>query len=207
MRSVDYLGEGPSDLLAARKLIQLAGGVIGNSYYRPTRGTGKARLDQRLSGLNAGVQHGRVVLVLRDLNGDAACAGDLVKKLLPERHADLVLRIAVRTAEAWYIADNAAYAEHCGMSPSLLPVQPEEEASIKKQLLEWAKTGTARRLQSHLAETRKRGVPDWAALGQWHAEFVKDYWDPTRAIKSGRAPSLGRALETLRHRVKYVSAQ
>lgn len=205
MPSVDYLGEGSSDLLTAHKIIALAGAEPGISYYRPARGRGKPNLDKRLAGLNAGARHGRIVLVLRDLDDDDACAGRLVARLVSGRCDDLVLRIAVRSAEAWYVADADSYARFCGMRASLLPSAPEQEASLKKRLIGLAEAGRAGKLKSHLAETRSRGVADWAAMGQWHADFVRGHWEPRRAIQSGCVPSLERAVERLKERIAAIS--
>jgi hypothetical protein len=68
-------------------------------------------------------------------------------------------------------------------------------------LLRLAEDHVARNLRAHLIETRSRGVPDWAALGKWHADFVQSHWSPKRAIASGKAPSLERAIDRLRRRV------
>ena len=195
--SVDYLCEGRSDEAIARRLIELAGGVPGVSYLRPQSGTGKSNLDRKLGGVNAGAAFGKPVLVLRDLDHDAACPAELVGRLLPARHRLLLLRICGRESEAWLMADRAAYARHCGTKAARLPQVPEAIGDPKAFLVHLADTGHAPKLRRHLGDTRRRGVPDWRALGEWHAVFAESVWDPQRSIASGRVPSLARALMRL----------
>lgn len=193
---IDYLGEGRSDEVVARRLISAAEGIPGVSYLRPIRGVGKQSLDTRLRGLNAGVQFGKPVLVLRDLDNES-CAVELLNRLIPNRHPRLLLRICVREAEAWLMADRTAYARHCGVKEAQIPAQPEQHPDPKKLLIHLANAGSAIRLARFLADTRRRGVPDFAALGEFNAEFAEDVWDPVRAAKTGNAPSLQRALSRL----------
>jgi hypothetical protein len=195
---IDYLGEGPSDDAMARKIIVTAACLPGTSYRRPLSGTGKESLDKRLRGLNAGAAYGRPILVLRDLNRDASCPAELVARLLPNRHDNMLLSVCVREAEAWLIADAETYARFCGLPLSQVPARPETLADPKSVILGSADSGRAPRLKRHVDDGRRRGVPDWALLGEWHAEFVQVRWNPIRAASSGRAPSLCRALARLR---------
>jgi hypothetical protein len=99
---IDFLGEGLSDEAVARKIIIAVGGVPGLSRLRPFAGAGKNSLDNRLSGLNAGLQFRRPpILVLRDLDHDAGCPAELVSNLISGRHPNLVLRVCVRETESW----------------------------------------------------------------------------------------------------------
>ena len=194
---VDYLGEGASDEAIARKMIISCAGSPGMSYRRPQVGTGKQSLDRRLAGLNAGVAHGRPILILRDLDHDAACAGELVAALLPNRHPRLLLRVCVREAEAWLLADGAAYAQFCGISVGQIPSDPEALDDPKQVILSWVANARAVRLKRYVDDARRRAVADWASLGAWHAEFAERIWDPERAAASGKAPSLARSITRL----------
>ena len=194
---IDYCGEGGSDAAIARALIAAAGATPGRDYFHPKK-TGKAALAQRVQGLNAGVVFGSPVLILRDLDQDAPCAGALVGKLVAKRHPRCMIRIAVPSAESWLMADRDAYAAFCGVSIAALPGQPEKNPGLKTLILGWVKAGKATKLSRHMKEARGRGVPDWQSLGEWHADFARSEWDPIRAAKSGLAPSLTRALGRLR---------
>lgn len=196
--SVNYLGEGASDEAIARRLIVAAGGVVGKSYLNPLVGTGKQSLDARLPGLNNGARYGPLILILRDLDNDAACAPELLSKLLPDRHPRLVLRVCVRSAEAWLMADATAYARYCGLRVGQMPGDAEDWSDLKQRLVEFANSGSAPKLQRHLAETARRRIAPYRALGKWHSDFASEHWNPDRAAASGRAPSLNRALNRLR---------
>lgn len=197
---IDYCGEGRSDAAIARALIAAAGATPGKDYSRPKK-TGKAALDQRVQGLNNGAVFGSPVLILRDLDQDAPCAGALVGKLVAERHPRCIIRIAVPSAESWLMADRDAYAAFCGVSVAALPSQPEKNPGLKTLIRGWVEAGKATKLSRHMKEARGRGVPDWQSLGEWHADFARSDWNPTRAAKSGLAPSLTRALGRLREMV------
>ena len=195
---IDYIGEGRSDDAVARRIIAAVNGIPGVSYRRPLSGTGKQNLDRRLRGLNAGVRYGRPVLVIRDLDHDAPCPSALITRLLPDRHPRLLLRICVREAETWMMADYRAYSDYCGLAAGQIPVAPERLVDPKATILGWAESGMAPKLKRHVDESRRRGVPDWALLGEWHAEFAQKAWNPPRAAASGRSPSLTRTLTRLK---------
>lgn len=196
---VDYIGEGRSDDAIARRLIEAAGGRAATAYRGARKGSGKQDLDRRLRGLNAGVASGgRLTLVLRDLDQDAVCPLALLANLLPDRQPRLLLRIAVRTAESWLVADAQAYAKYCGLQVGHLPSSPESVFQLKNRMIQSADSDRAPKLARHLADTRQRGVADWAAMGEWHSNFAEGPWNPERAAHSNRSPSLGRALARLR---------
>ena len=193
---VDYLVEGRSDEPIARRLIFASGGVPGLSLGN--RRTGKSALDRRLPGLNAGISYRNPIVVLRDLDFDAECPSQLIANLLPNKNEKLMLRICVREAEAWLIADHDAYARYCGGRGSSFPTSPEELNDPKSTLLSLAHRGKAPSLKRHLDETRIRGVPDWASLGEWNSEFAERRWDPIRAASTGICPSLSRSMARIR---------
>ena len=153
--------------------------------------------------MNAGAQFGKPVLALRDLDRDSPCAPALVAKLLPTRNPRMLLRVCVREAETWLLADRDAYAKYCGVKAGLLPHVPDELDDPKRTILELVLAGKARKLAAHLKEGRSRSVPDWALLGEWHSGFAEEYWDPQRAAESGRSPSLSRSFERL---VRFIAA-
>jgi hypothetical protein len=196
---IDYIGEGPTDDAIARRLITAAAGIPGISWG--TRGLikGKSGLDPRLKGLNARLCQGSSpILVLRDLDNDAPCAPALIKTLVSDPHKHLVLRICVRAAEAWLLADARAYSKYCGLALSKIPADPESLQNPKAAILAWVGGRGAPKLSRHFEEGDKRGVARWAALANWNRTFVDTRWCPVRAAEEGRAPSLERALHRIR---------
>jgi hypothetical protein len=198
---IDYVGEGRSDDVIAKRMIVAANAVPGISYRRPLGGVGKASLDARLNGLNNGAIFRNPVLALRDLDADAACAPALVAVLLPNKTARMLLRVAVTQSEAWLMADREAYAKFCGLAVRQIPVNPESVRDPKRLIQDLGERGEARQLHKHLVDLGRVGVPMWGRLGEWHAQFAEEHWDPIRAANSNRSPSLTRALARLQELV------
>ena len=198
---IDFSGEGLLDAAMARKIILAAGRTPRRDFVSSRRQKGKEALDQTLLGLNAGARF-NPVLVLRDLDFDAACGAELVATLasnhLPKgRENGLLLRIAVRSAEAWFMADAEALHRATGIPQSIIPGNPETSQTPKPDfisLLRRAKMSFRRRLD--LADTN--AVADWPKIAGWLGdEFIPDHWRPAEAAKA--APSLARCLERVRH--------
>lgn len=205
---IDYIGEGTCDDAIAIKLIEAVGASPGTSYRNPKRGNGKATLDRKIAGLNSGAAYGNSVLVLRDLDDDAPCAPALVKKLLPRRNNNLLLRICVKEAESWLFADAKVYASYLGVSIGQIPRDLDSEKDLKSLIIGWAEAGRVPKLHRHLLEARKRGVEDWASLGEWHTLFASEKWCPVRASESGRSASLARALSRIReHTIQLAGSR
>ena len=199
---IDYTGEGRSDDAIAKRLIEAANGIAGTAYTDRRAARGKANMEGQLRRLNARASFGRPVLALRDLDQDAPCPGALVARILPDRNPRLLLRICIRESETWLMADSVAYAKFCGVKESRIPKDLEAIPDPKRLILNWANSGEASKLKRHVDEQRRTGVPDWSLLGEWHAEFAANHWDPIKAAKSGRSASLTKALTRLRELVK-----
>jgi len=199
---VDYVGEGRSDDIIARRMILAANGVPGTSYRRPLSGTGKDSLDARLRGLNKGTLFRNPVLALRDLDDDAACAPALLAVLLPDKNPKMLLRVCVNQVESWLMADKEAYARFCGVPLRHIPDSPETVGNPKALIQSLGESGKAIKLHRHFIRLKRTGVPMWGMLGEWHAEFAQKYWDPMRAAGSNRSPSLVRALARLKELVE-----
>ena len=197
---VDYIGEGPTDIEIARKLIVAAGGTPGIPLLHRAR-RGKDDLDRRIAGFAAGrAQSRQPLLVLRDLDREP-CAGALARRLLPSDCGPTLLRICVRQSESWLLADRDAYARFLGVRSSRLPREPERVDDPKRFILDLARSHDAVRAYRRHQAARRIGQPDWAFLATMNIDYVVDHWDPIRATTSGRAPSLERAITRLRQRL------
>ncbi len=201
---VDYAGEGLLDAAAARRVITAVGLVPGQDYVsgqrtKGQRTKGKDALRARLRGLAAGARF-RPMLVLRDLDQDAACAGELVAALWRDvvntpRHDGLLLRVAVRSLEAWLLADAAAVAKHVGCAVADVPAAPEELADAKASLIAVLRASPSRALREELGLRRGSREHEWPRIARWVDGFIVDHWQPRRA--SRRSPSLRRCLTAL----------
>jgi hypothetical protein len=182
---IDYSGEGRTDAILAERLIRAAGGTPGRNYVGGRRAHGKSVLDASLPGLLRAAEFGHRILVIRDLDGDAPCAGALVSDLAPRPPAGFCLRIAVRAAEAWLLADRERVAAALHVRPAAIPAEPEGLLDPKAELRAlgaMARDREARRLLT--------GTPQQAQ--GWVADFLRAGWRPRQAAAS--APSLARAL-------------
>jgi hypothetical protein len=185
---IDYAGEGRSDGRLAQKLIEAAGGIAGVDYTARKSPPGKHALDKAIGGLMAAARHGRRVLVLRDLDADEPCAGALVSRLAANAPDGFCLRIAVRAAEAWLLADRDALAKRLRVPLSRLPDAPELLDNPKQTLREIGAQSRDRAVRASFCGT-------WQQTQGWVADFVMDGWEPSRAAPS--APSLARALKRI----------
>lgn len=194
---VAFCGEGLTNAAVARRLILSCGGVPGTDYISSTSRRGKDRLDARLRGLNV-LGNAQPVLVLRDLDADAACPADLVSRLLPGRTAGLLLRVAVRSVEAWLMADKRRFAATMHLPLRAIPDQPEGLPRPKDALVSiiCAHAGRALRRRLELEGGATRIQPQ--LLGAELSSFADEVWNPVDAASSGRAPSLARAVTRLR---------
>jgi hypothetical protein len=155
---------------------------------------GKDALDRKLPGLAAGARHGGTILVLRDLDADAPCAGELVARLVQTPVPGLLLRVAVRSIEAWLMADREAIAQALRIPAKLVPRHAEALDHPKSHL---RKLGRGSRDAATRA-TFESGTDQQVA--GWVGEFIQTRWDPMRAARTESAPSLGRALRRLQAR-------
>jgi len=184
---IDYCGEGPLDGVLARRLIAHVGGIPGIDYISPRRARGVRALDPRIPGLLIAARHGQRILVLRDLDQDAPCAGALVARLHPTPHARFCLRIAVRALEAWLLADRDGIASALGVSRRLVPKAPERLDNPKSSLWEVARN-------TNNDDIRDAFAGGFQARSAWASEFMSEKWCIARALRGGGAPSLNKAL-------------
>ncbi len=102
-----HWAEGPSDRAAAMALIACVGAEPGPDYSgRQKSASGKHRLDEKFKAYNAAAAH-EPFLILRDLDQDAECAPSLLAARNQETAAFMCFRVAVRSLEAWLMADSS----------------------------------------------------------------------------------------------------
>jgi hypothetical protein len=188
---VTLVGEGPTDTAVARRLLNEAGFESGPEYVTG----GKSRLDQRLPGYNEAGRHA-CWLVLRDLDQDAACAPELVGKLLRAPAAHIRLHIVVRAVEAWLLADGDAMARALSVRASRVPGDPESELNPKNTLLDLARQSRRRAIREALLPADGTGARVGPGYAAFLIEFATGDWSPARAAQ--RSPSLDRLRTFLR---------
>ena len=136
-------------------------------------------------------------LVIRDADRDdrVLCIPDLRSKLLGgDARAGMCFRLAVRSTEAWLLADHHAFGDYFGVSrriPSLV-----DQLDDPKQYLIDVCRGSRRK-------DIREGIPprpgSGREVGPEYVAIIRDFglghWNPDRA--RSRSPSLERALDCL----------
>jgi hypothetical protein len=116
--------EGTTDRFAAQRLLAACDLQVDASRVIVTGG--KQRFDARIAKYNEAAKF-LPWLALRDADRDAdGCPVALRRRLLvgPQSEA-LCLRLAVRTIDAWLLADRAAFSDYFAVPMSRIPIDPE----------------------------------------------------------------------------------
>lgn len=192
---VRLAGEGVVDLAIMRRLLVEAKLPLGPVFWGEGRNTGKDRMAERLRGWAAGAAHGAPFFVLRDLDHDAPCAGALRARLLPEPPAGLVLRIAVRAADGWLIADRERLAKALSAPVSALPADPDACADPKAAIIAAARKSRSSLVRKGVPPRPESGRRQGADYAETLIAFARETWSPAEAAL--RSDSLRRARERL----------
>lgn len=155
---------------------------------------GYGYLRQNINGFNNAAK-GIPFLVGTDLDRYECPAALIGEWLIRPRHDNLLIRVAVREAEAWVLADRANFADFLGIRIGLMPDEVEAIADPKRELINLARRARSRELREDLCppphSTRRVGPNYNPRL----AAFVHARWDPNTARE--RAASLARTIDRL----------
>jgi hypothetical protein len=135
------------------------------------------------------------VLVLTDLDR-IACPPTLLQswskgEQLPE---NLLLRVVVREAEAWVLADREGAADLLGISANRIPLNPEEIDDPKQFLLNLARTAR-REVRSELMAPSKAVASQGLGYNRILSDFIEMHWN--LEVAAERSASLHRAMTRL----------
>lgn len=183
--------EGPSDAVIVERVIQCAGLHVGTAYPQG----GKHRLDRQVAGYNNAARFS-YWLVVRDLNGDAPCASELVHRILPAPNRLMKLRIAERAAEAWLLADREGIAQFLAISLTRITLNPDVLLDPKVEIVNLAKRSKRRSIREDM-------VPQQGTTGRVGPgypgriiEFARESWRPDVAAR--QSPSLARCIAAIK---------
>jgi hypothetical protein len=182
--------EGDLDEAVLRRLAAEVGLNVGPVYGK----NGKDDLDRRLAGYDHAARFAPWI-VLRDLEQDAECAPVLRSRLLPRPATRLCFRVAVRSAEAWLLADAANLARYLSVPAERFPQHPEELVRPKRTLVDLARSSRRRAIVREMVPPPGISTEVGPAYSARMGEFVRAAWDPRKASRV--APSLSRALRAL----------
>lgn len=155
---------------------------------------GYGYLRRTIEGFNNAAK-GTPFLVATDLDRYDCPAALIADWLTQPKHHNLLIRVAVREAEAWVLADRGSFANFLGINIARIPQDVEALPNPKAKLIELARESRKRGLRDdicpRLHSTSKIGPNYNACLGR----FVNESWDPTAASLNSR--SLDRAINCL----------
>jgi hypothetical protein len=155
---------------------------------------GYGYLRQNINGFNNAAK-GIPFLVGTDLDA-CECPPVLITDWLQQpKHHNLLVRVAVREAEAWVLADRDNFASFLGIRSALVPDDVENIPDPKRQLIQLARRARRRELREDICppvnSTRTVGPNYNSRL----SAFVQQQWDPNAA--RARATSLARTIDRL----------
>ncbi|NML31588.1 hypothetical protein [Paraburkholderia antibiotica] len=104
----------------------------------------------------------------------------------------LSMRLAVKEAEAWVLADHVGFSKFAVISKDLLPARPEAELDPKQILLALVKKSKRRELREEMLPGKGATSPVGLGYNIHMTDFVRNHWSISRAMD--RAPSLARAI-------------
>ena len=155
---------------------------------------GYGYLRQNINGFNNAAR-GIPFLIGTDLDTHECPASLIQQWLTRPKHVNLLIRVAVREAEAWVLADKENLAEFLGIRSALVPEDVELIPDPKRELIQLARRAKKKEIREDICppiNSTSRVGPNYnARLGA----FVLQRWDPNAARE--RAQSLARAIDRL----------
>jgi hypothetical protein len=169
---ISLLVEGVTDEAAVTRLVEEQGRPVLAVYGR----RGKSWIDGNISKYNSAAKYSDWI-VLRDLDNDAPCAGQLVARLLPVPSPRMRLRVAVHQLEAWLLGDIDGASTFFGIARGRLPTKPETVLDPKRELVRHCRSSRLKRIREGMVpasgSTASVG-PEYASL---ITEFSLQHWN------------------------------
>jgi len=175
-------------------VIQVVCREVGTSVSRVYGKQGKQHLNIRMHGYNNAARFAPW-LVVRDLNSDAECAPELVRRLLPEPARMMRLRIAVRQVEAWLLADSRNFADYFRVSVSQVHGSPDDLDDAKAEVIRLAAMSRKKAVRKDMVPRSGSGASEGPAYASRMMEFAQNHWQPR--IAAQHSDSLQRCIRAL----------
>lgn len=132
------------------------------------------------------------VLMLADADQDP-CVVNQVRNWMPRHPAPAFsMRLAVREAESWILADREGFSQFLEVSPDVLPPAPDTLDDPKQALLAIVRRSRKRILREEMLPARRSSAPVGLGYNIHLTDFISNHWSATRAME--RSPSLARAI-------------
>lgn len=185
--------EGLTDEAVAERLIDHAGGRLGNVHGRQ----GKEFLRRQIDGYGRAARRSPW-LVLVDLDTEAECPVPLTSMWLRTPDSPfLCFRVAVRELESWLLADKETLAVYLRVRPGRIPDNPEELEDPKRVMIDLASRSASLAIRDEMGRGRRpRHRAGSRAYARRLAQYVHVGWRPDVAAQ--RSESLARTIACLR---------
>lgn len=132
------------------------------------------------------------VLMLADAD-QAPCVVTQRNAWIPAHPAPrFSLRLIVREAEAWILADHEGLSKFALLSPALMQRLPDEIDDPKQELLRLIRRSKRRDLKDEMLPRKASTSPVGLGYNIHLTQFVREYWSAERAME--RSPSLARSI-------------
>ena len=190
MVPVSILVEGSTDEPVAKRLLEYVGLIPGPVYGKQ----GKNYLLNRLLNYNNAARYGSSWFVIIDLD-NVLCPSEAIATWLPEPASKMCCRIAVRSIEAWLMADREQMAAFLSVSVAKIPDKPELEADPKSTLLSIARTSHKKSIREDLVPRASSGAKVGPLYPARITEFVENFWRPEVAAQ--HSISISRCINAL----------
>ena len=195
--AISMLVEGRTDAAIARCILAHVGIAVGESYGQ----TGKPDLLRLLPRLNHAARYVPYI-VLADLDHSADCAPTAVANWLPRPSEGMRLRVAVRAAEAWLLADAERLAGFLHVSGALIPHDPDSVDDPKAELVRLARRSSKPAILEDMVPRQGGGArigPSYASRIIEFVEVADQPWRPeVAALHSDSLRRCIAALEALK---------
>lgn len=188
--SVNIAVEGELDEAVLKRLLAAVDIGIANVYGK----RGKNNLKENVSRFNQAAQYGKWVILV-DLNNDAECPPPFVDSWLPSRNQSLQFRVAVRTIEAWLLAERDEIARFLAVSKQRIPLYPENEGIPKRTLINIARHSRSKAIRTDIVPRSGSTAIQGPGYTTRLIEFAIRFWNPESAARN--APSLKRSMDSL----------
>lgn len=190
MIPVNVLVEGPTDEPVAKKLLEYVGLEVGTIYGRK----GKAHLLERLPIYNKAAYFAPW-FVLVDLDTDEQCPSQAVLRWLSHPANGMRFRVAVRSVEAWLMADRESIASFLAVSTSKIPQHPDLASNPKQTLINIARTSRSKSIREDLVPRQGSGAKVGPLYLARLTDFTIHQWEPSEGEKHSQ--SLRRCIRAL----------
>ncbi len=193
--------EGKLDKIIAEQIIRFAGGDPGRIFVMG----GKANLRKKIAGYNLAATHQPYPwLILVDLDREAECAPAMRNRWFAHQSpaSRLCFCVAVRSVEAWLIADRHNMAKFLGISETMIPDNPENLPDPKQEIIRLAKRSRRIQIKKALVPDTGSGQQVGPLYTSLMGRFAEELWDIRRACQT--APSLQRAVRCLQRMLQIL---